>query len=196
MRTDTRNRLTDVVAAASIVCVLFFSGIRPAAAAAQDAGDKVTSVDVGFDMGEPGATVSLSIDLNAPDGVAVGTTVNEITFPIKLVAFEEARSATGVDADVKAAVTPDPEHADNAIVQITVTARPGAVLSNGSVATAVFKIAEGAQAEALKLKNVARAWNTASPPAPITPVTGKDGEIELVGSGTAPAVVVCFFYMH
>ena len=93
MRTGTRTGRTGVVAVTSFLLALLFIlgmgsqpvfGSQPVAATAQGPGAKVTSVDVGFDMGGPGANVSLAIELTAPDGVAVGTTVNAITFPTKL----------------------------------------------------------------------------------------------------------------
>jgi hypothetical protein len=164
-------------------------------AAPQETGAKPTSIDVGFDMGEAGRTVSVPIELKAPDGVRVSATINEVTFPSKLFTLEEVRPSPVVEADVKSAVKQDEKDAANSVVQVTVTAKQGSALPNGILASLVFKIADDAkESRVVKLKNVARAMTAAAPPAPIEPVTGKDGEIELLGS--APTAVLCFFYMH
>ena len=75
------------------------------------------------------------------------------------------------------------------------TAKPGETLPNGVAAFIVFKITdEPLEHQVLKLRNVARALDTSVPPSPIEPVTGQDGELELLGS--TPAVIICFFYLH
>ena len=161
----------------------------------QEGGDRETTVDVGFDMGEPGLTVSLPIQLNAPEGIQVGTTVNEVAFPAQYLQFEEVRPGAFAEAEVTASLKEDAENEDNTIVQVTVTAKPGETLPNGVAAFIVFKITDEAPGhETLKLRNVARALDTSVPPSPVEPVTGRDGEIELLGS--TPAVIICFFYLH
>ncbi len=167
---------------------------------AQQPAEKVTSVDVGFDMATPGSSVTLSIRLNAPPGVRVGTTVNEITFPAKRIEFEEVRggvSADLVEAEVTASVRrdeEDKENADNRIVQITVAAKPGTALPNGVLATVVFKVSEDAPEELITLKNVVRALSVDAPPQSLESVAGRDGEIDVTLS--PPAIYACFFYMH
>ena len=161
----------------------------------QEAGEKVTRVDVGYDIGTAGLTVSLPIELNAPDGIRVGTTVNEVAFPTKWLQFEEVRGAPLVEAEVTANLKHDGENTDDAIVQIAVTGKQGMALPNGIIASVVFKIsAEAKGPQALKLRNAARALSANAPPDPIEPVTGRDGEIELLD--VPPAAVACFFYMH
>ena len=168
--------------------------------AAQQPAAKVTSVDVDFAMAPPGSSVQLPILLDAPPGVRVGTTVNEITFPANRVEFEEVRggvSADLVEAEVTASVRrdeEDEEHTDNRIVQITVAAKQGTALPNGVLAIVVFKVSEDAPEEPIALKNVVRALSADVPPQSLEPVAGRDGEIEVTLA--PPATYACFFYMH
>ena len=170
-------------------------GIEQLAAMPQGGGTEETSVDLGFDIGEAGVEVSLSIQLKAPDGVQVGTTVNDVAFPTKWLQFQEVRVGPSTEAKVASSLKLDGENQGEEIVTVTVTAVQDTTLTNGIVAFVVFKVAEEVpEAQVVKLKNVARALNTSVPPSPIEPVTGRDGEIELLAS--TPAIIVCFFYMH
>jgi hypothetical protein len=190
---DAQRRWTVRLLAISVV--LGAGGTEQLTVMAQEPAKKATTVDVGFDLGKAGDTVSLPIELNAPEGVAVGATINEVTFPTKWFRFEEVRRPPSADVEVKAAVKEDDKEGGNAIVQVTVTAKQGTALPIGIIASLVFKIADEArESQVFKLRNVARALSTNVPPAPIEAVTGKDGQIELLGS--APAVIACFFYMH
>ena len=189
------GRLRRSIGVASLFLCLFAIGTGQLAAMPQEGGERVTTVDVGFDMGEPGLTVSLPIQLDAPDGIQVGTTVNEVAFPAQYLQFEEVRPGAFTEAEVTASLKQDEENEDNTIIQVTVTALPGKTLPNGVAAFMVFQIiAEAPGHQLLKLRNVARALDTSVPPSPIEPVTGRDGEIELLGS--TPAVIICFFYLH
>ena len=187
-------RILQGFASAALFLGLFASGAARLNAMPQDA-DKTTSVSLGYDLGLAGRPASLIIELDAPEGVRVGTTVNEVTFPTKWLKFEEVRGEESAEVKTTSSVKSDPENKDNSVVQITVTAKQGVVLPNGKIATMVFKVSDDAKGpEVLKLKNVARALSTSVPPSPIEPVTGRDGEIELPDA--PPAAYACFFYMH
>ena len=177
---------------------LFSTGVTLLAATPQEAGEQVTRLNMGFDMGIPGSRVSLPIVLSAPKGIRVGTTINEITFPDRWLAFEEVRGGVSADlaeAEVIASVRRDEENADNAIVQVTVTARQGEALLDGVVASVVFRVADAAPVDqAIRLTNVARALSTDTPPQPIEPVAGTYGGIELTAEPTP--MLACLFYMH
>ena len=180
---------------AALFVGLFAGGTVQLAAMRQEAGEKATNVNLGYDLGLAGRPASLIIELNAPDGIRVGTTVNEVTFPTKWLKFEEVRGEASAEVEATANVKTDPGDKDNAVVQITVTAKQGASLPNGVIATLAFKVSDDAKGPAvLKLKNVARALSADVPPGPIEPVTGRDGEIELPDA--PPTAYACFFYMH
>jgi hypothetical protein len=174
---------------------LVAGGTAPLAGLVQDSAGKVTRVDVGYDLGMPGRTASLIVELSAPDGVRVGSTVNEIEFPTRWLLFEEVKADPLAQAEVTADLKSDPANKDSAVVHLTITAKQGAALSNGILATLVFKVSDDAKGpETVKLRNVARAFGASVPPSPIEPVAGKDGEIELIG--LPPTAYACFFYMH
>jgi hypothetical protein len=168
------------------------SGAGLAGAAAQEAA-KATSVDVGNDAAEPGDRATLPIMLAAPDGVRVGTTINEITFPVKVLSFEEAL-ADHPQVRVTAKAKPDPENASHSRVEVTVTDKEGGALPPGLLASAVFRVAKDAPAGAVTLKNVPRALAPGADAKPIAGVAGRSGEIEVMGG--EPKVFACFFYMH
>lgn len=167
----------------------------PLAAVSQGGDAEETTVDLGFDIGEAGLEVALPIQLKAPDGVQVGTTLNDIEFPTEWLQFQAVRVGPSTDADVTASLKLGEASQDDDIVQITVTAAQGTTLTNGIVAFVVFKVADEVhEPQTVKLRNVARALSTSVPPSPIEPVAGRDGEIELLAS--APVVFACFFYLH
>ena len=189
------GRLRRSIGVVPLFLWLFGIGTGQLAAIPQEGGEEVTTVDVGFDMGEPGFSVSLAIQVKAPDGIQVGTTVNEVAFPSQFLQFEEVRVGPYAEAEVTASLKQDEENEDNMIVQVTVTAKEGQTIPNGVAAFMVFTIINEAPGhQLLKLRNVARALNTSVPPSPIEPVTGRDCEIELLS--TTPAVIICFFYLH
>ena len=170
-------------------------GTGTVSAVSQGGDAEETTVDLGFDIGEAGLEVSLPIQLKAPDGVQVGTTLNDVAFPTQWLQFQTVRVGPSTNAEVAASLKLDAENQGEEIVQVTVTTAQGTTLTNGIVAFVVFKVADEVQGhQTIKLKNVARALNTSVPPSPIEPVTGRDGEIELLAS--APVVFACFFYLH
>jgi len=164
---------------------------KPAAAA--------TGIDVGFDAGLPGSQVFVPIILNAPDGIRVGKTINEITFPAKVLEFEEARrgrSGDLADAQVTTAVPTSGRSGDSAVVEVTIVGKAGAAIPNGVVATLVFKVTDRATAnQKLKLGNRPQALSADDPPHPLDGVVGRDGEVEILSAPTT-IVPACFFYMH
>ncbi len=190
--TRHRGRRSVSVGVAAIVlgaCVI---------AAGQDSTETPTTVDAGFDSGVLGKRVLVSLTLTAPDGVRVGMTANEVTFPRNLLHFDEALpglSAGLVGADVAATVRTDDQRADNTVVEVTVTGKKGSAIPNGVVAILAFTLAENAPPDkTVTLPNRARAMSADDPPRPIQPVSGKAGEVEMLAA--PPTIISCFFYMH
>ena len=155
---------------------------------------KVTTLNVGYDLGTPGANVTLAIELVAPEGVEVGTTLNELSFSAKRLTFVEVRPGGG-EVEATGTLKSDPGNPEDSILQVRVTARQGASLPNGVVASVVFKVSDEAKEQGtLKLKNSPSALSNSNPPVPIAPLEGRDGEVELLGA--PPAAYACDFYMH
>ena len=174
---------------------LWASLLASGAASPQQIEKPVTRVDLGFDLGQAGGAVSLPIDLAAPDGVRVGATTNEVTFPSRLFKFDAARKDDSIEADVKAELKDDGSKTGKAVVQVTVTAVRGRTLPNGTIARLAFHVLKDAKGpEKVTLANIARASSATAPPSELESVTGKDGEIELLEA--PPTVIACFMYMH
>ncbi len=149
-----------------------------------------TRLDLGFDMSIPGTPVSIPILLEVPDGIEIGRVVDEIAFPSGVLSFD-GTSTSVADASVTTRVAVDPGNPDRSVLTVTVTS-PQA-MRTGTVASVVFKVAKDAAAESIRLGNVPRAFTAGPSPQPITPIEGREGEIQL--SATAPATT-CLFYMH
>ena len=166
--------------------------------AAQEGAEEVTKLDLGFDIGMPGNRVSIPIVLNAPDGIRVGMTLNEITFPAKWLEFEEVQSGSSADladAQASAAVKRDDQNAENTILEVKVAGKEGTMIPNGVVASVVLRISEEAPVDQeIKLTNRARALSADNPVRPIEPIAGRDGGLEVIAA--PPAIYACFFYRH
>jgi hypothetical protein len=152
---------------------------------------KVTRVDLGFDMSTPGSSVSVPILLEAPEGVEVGRTVTEVSFPNKVLAYEDVKlyvDGAKVETDVRI----DPKNAELSVLKVTVISpKP---IPTGMVASIAFRVDKTAPTtDPIKLRNVAKAFGIGIDPRAIEPVEGKEGEIQVSGT---PPVVTCFFYMH
>ena len=139
----------------------------------------------------------MAIVLQAADGVEVGTTISEVTFPNKLLTFEDVRkglSAEASSAEISAVETVDDQNREYSTVKVTISSPPGGAIANGIVADLVFTISEDAPLEeAIELKNVAMVLTTDDPPNSVEPITGKTGEVLVTAS---PPIFACFFYMH
>ncbi len=151
---------------------------------------KPTRLDLGFDMSIPGTPVSIPILLDVPDGIEVGKIVDEIAFPSRTLSFDRI-STSVADATATTTLAPDPRHPDRALLTVTVTS-PQA-MRTGTVASVVFQVTKDAAAESIRLGNVPRAFTVGVNPRPITPIEGREGEIQL---GAAAPETTCFFYMH
>ena len=166
-------------------------------ALAQQEGQKVTSMNLGFDVQQPGHEVFIPLILDVPDGVEVETAVSEVTFPNQLLSFNEVASglsAQAVSAEVRAVVEVDERNPENSIVTVTVSTAKGQPIPSGVIADLAFTISEDAVVEqTIQLKNVVRAFNTDDPPGPVAPITGAEGEVQVTAN---PPVFACFFYMH
>ena len=180
------------------VCVLagVFS-VGNGIAASQDAAPSAPALDLSSDIQSPGSEVSLTLSLSVPDGVEIGKVTSEITFPGKLLIFEEAKrglSAEAIGAEIDAVVQPSDSSPDNSVLRVTVTAKAGDWIPPGMVADLMFKISEKAPNEqSIPLKNKVTAWTPKAPPTPVESMTGKDGEVQVTAT---PPVFACFFYMH
>jgi hypothetical protein len=161
-------------------------------AAAQDS--SAPALELGTDLQAPGNIALISLTLRVPEGVTVGKTLGEVSYPSKLVAFEEVQrglSAEAAGAEVTAATAAG---ADTSIVRVTVATKPGGQIPSGAIAELHFKVLEPAAKEkTVPLKLKASAWSDKTPPAPIEPVKASDGQIEITATAPLPA---CFFYMH
>ena len=154
-----------------------------------------TSLDLSSDIQSAGSEVVLTLSLSTPSGVEVGKAVSEVTYPPKLLVFQEVRrglSAEAVGAEVKA--DNKPADAENSVLTVTITAKEGDFIPPGMLADLVFVIAKDAPQEKLvPLKNKVSAWTAKTPPTAIAEMTGKDGEVQITAT---PPVFACFFYMH
>jgi hypothetical protein len=164
-------------------------------ALAQEEGSKVTSMKLGFDVQQPGHEVFIPLILDVPDGVEVDTAISEVTFPNKLLSFNEVASglsAQAVSAEVRAGVEIDEQNPEDSIVTVTVSTPQGQSIPSGVIADLAFTISEDAAVEqTIKLKNVVRALNTDE--GPVEPIMGTEGEVQVTAN---PPIFACFFYMH
>jgi hypothetical protein len=179
------------IAAIAVVASLAGEGVGRA----QDAQEStVLTMDLGSDAQSPGNLASVLLSLRIPEGMAVGKAVGEITFPPKLLTFDEARrglSAEGAGAQVTATTEPA---GDTSIARVTITAKPGESLVSGVLSEIRFVVVEDVKEEiTVPLKLKASVWNDKTPAAALTPVNTKDGEVQITAT---PPVIACFFYMH
>ncbi len=166
-------------------------------ALAQEEGRKVTSMNLGFDIQQPGHEVFIPLILDVPEGVEVETAISEVTFPNQLLSFNEVASglsAQAANAEVRAVVEVDEQNPQDSVVTVTVSTEKGQFIPSGVIADLAFTISEDAAVEqTIKLKNVVRALTTDDPPGPVDPMTGTEGEIQVTAT---PPIFACFFYMH
>ena len=166
-------------------------------AASQEAAPSAPALDLSSDIQSPGSEVSLTLSLSVPDGVEIGKVISEITYPGKLLIFEEAKrglSAEAIGAEVNAVLEPSASNPDDSVLRVTVTAKADDSIPPGMVADLMFKISEKAPNEqSIPLKNKVTAWTPKAPPMPVESMTGKDGEVQVTAT---PPVFACFFYMH
>ncbi len=164
-------------------------------ALAQEEGPKVTTINLGFDVQQPGHEVFVPLILDVPEGVEVETAISEVTFPNQLLSFNEVASglsAQAASADVRAVVEVDAQNPEDSIVTVTVSAPEGQSVPSGVIADLAFTISEDAAVEqTISLRNVVKALTPDD--GPVDPITGTEGEILVTAT---PPVFVCFFYMH
>jgi hypothetical protein len=164
-------------------------------ALAQEQGTGVTSMNLGFDVQQPGHEVFIPLVLDVPDGVELDTAISEVTFPNQLLSFNEVASglsAQAAGAEVRAVVQIDEQNPQDSIVTVTVSTPQGRPIPSGVIADLAFTISEDAAVEqTIKLKNVVRALNGAE--GPVEPVMGTEGEVQVTEN---PPIFACFFYMH
>ncbi len=164
-------------------------------ALAQEEGRKVTSMNLGFDIQQPGHEVFIPLILDVPEGVEVETAISEVTFPNQLLSFNEVASglsAQAANAEVRAVVEVDEQNPEDSVVTVTVSTEKGQSIPSGVIADLAFTISEDAALEqTIKLKNVVRALTTDD--GSVDPITGTEGEIQVTAT---PPVFACFFYMH
>ncbi len=166
-------------------------------AAVQEEGRSVTSLDLGFDTNTPGHEVLMALTLDVAEGVEVQTAISEVTFPNGLLSFEEVLSglsAQAANAQVSAVVQVDDQNPENSIVTVTVSTEDGRFIPSGVIADLAFIISlEAPLEQTINLKNVVRALTTDDPPAPVDPIIGMEGEVQVT---EFPPVFICFFFMH
>ena len=190
--------LGAVVALSLLTSILSMGGPSfTAYAAVQEEGRSVTSLNLGFDTNTPGHEVLIALTLDVAEEVEVETAISEVTFPNKLLSFEEVLSglsAQAANAQVSAVVEEDDQNPENSIVTVTVSTEKGRFIPSGVIADLAFIISlEAPLEETIYLKNVVRALTTDDPPAPVDPIIGMEGEIQVT---EFPPVFVCFFFMH
>ena len=164
-------------------------------ALAQEEVRKVTTLNLGFDVHQPGHEVFIPLILDVPDGAEVETAISEVTFPNQLLSFNEVASglsAQAASAEVRAVVEVDEQNPEDSIVTVTVSTPEGQFIPSGVIADLAFTISEDAAVEqTIKLKNVVRALTTDD--RPVDPIAGTEGEIQVTAT---PPIFACFFYMH
>ncbi len=164
-------------------------------ALAQEEVRKVTTLNLGFDVHQPGHEVFIPLILDVPEGVEVDTAISEVTFPNQLLSFNEVASglsAQAASAEVRAVVEVDEQNPEDSIVTVTVSTPEGQFIPSGVIADLAFTISEDAAVEqTIKLKNVVRALTTDD--RPVDPIAGTEGEIQVTAT---PPIFACFFYMH
>lgn len=161
---------------------------------AQTAGKEITRVDLGLDVSTAGGKAMVPILLQAPAGVEIGATVNEITFATDIVTFVEVTlgdAGETADVGIETDVLPVAGDPNKSVVRIRLTGKNKAI-PTGTVASVVFALAKNAPTGSVVLRNVPKAFTFGGSPQPVAAIEGVDGEIQ-VG---APPVISCFFYMH
>jgi len=191
-------RLRRILLAMTLISLSLVPGTGTATA--QEEGTprrRAARLDLGFGQSPPGSHVSIPITLTLPRGVEIGSATNEITFPVQLLSFQEARkglAAEVVEAEVTTEVKQDDQDPESSILKVTIEGKAGMAIPRGVLVDLVFNISEQAQlGETIVLKNAASAVSPDDPPQPIDPVTGSDGEIVI---DETAIVFACFFYMH
>jgi hypothetical protein len=165
---------------------------HPARTAQESPQPELTLTD---DLQAPGNNTLISLSVRAPEGVAIGKVVSEISYRGDLLIFQEAirgLSAEAVGAEVKAVARPF--DGQKASVEVTVVANAGSEIPNGVIADLRFKVADDAPAgTTATLSHEGSVWGTKDAGKPLEPVKVTGSKIEISATAPLPA---CFFYMH
>ncbi len=181
--------------AAGTTALILAATTAALSAAMQDA--PVTRVKLGFDNETPGKEVAIALLLDVTTGAEVGSTIAEVSFPRKLLTFQQIKPgviAQAEGAEVRGVLKKDDPAKDISVITITATAKKGSSLSTGALADLVFKIAGDAPVgETVDLNLSAKAFAVGDASRPVTPVAVEDGAIRV--TKFAPDST-CYFYMH
>ena len=168
--------------------------------AGSSAGDGSITVSLNWVDGVRGDPVVLSLQLDNPDGVNIGSVESEISFPTELISFVSAKrspSSARVGAAIKTELKPDPGDPEKTILEMGISPppvieSPAKPLPNGVLADLSFQIAENAEFGWISLALKSKAWTSDTPPRPVQAVVTMSGKIHVIAKG----MFSCFFYMH
>jgi len=153
-------------------------------------------VSVGIANTLAGDTVDIPIYLSAPETVKVGSVVQTISFPKKLLSLTRAQAGPTEEqspAEVKTKITDASDNADLAVLEVTVSSK--APLRPGILAYLRFKISIAAREGEIPLKIVdTKAATESGDPVQLT--RGRDGVIGIYDTVEAMPAVGCFFFTH
>ena len=190
-----RSKMRFLLKRALAVLALTTAAALSAGEIAARQGASAPALDLSSDVQSPGADVAVTLGFTVPDGVEVSKVVSDITYPGKLLEFQEAKrglSAEAIEAELSTTTGPSDTSPENRVLRVTIAAKPGEWLPAGMLADLTFKISKQAPKETtVTLKNKVTAWTNKG--APVASITGKDGEITVTAN---PPVFACFFYMH
>lgn len=143
-----------------------------------------------------GDTVDIPIYLTAPDPVKVGSVVQTISFPKKLLSLTRAQlgpAAEPSQAELRTKTTDAGDNPDLSVIEIAISSKEP--MKAGVLAYLKFKVSTAAREGTIPLKLAD--WKAATVSGgPVQLAKGKDGEVAVFNTTEAMPAVGCFFFTH
>lgn len=143
-----------------------------------------------------GDTVDIPIYLSAPDTIQVGSVVQTISFPKKLLSLTRAQlglAAEQSQAELRTKTTDAGNNSDLSLVEIAISSKEP--MKPGVLAYLKFKVSTAAREGTIPLKVMDLKAATVRG-GPVQVAKGRDGEVAVFNTTEAMPAVGCFFFTH
>jgi len=153
-------------------------------------------VNVGVSAAKPDDIIDIPLTLGTPEGVKVGSVIQTINFPKKILEFTKAElglAGEQSEAEIKSDLKNDSGNPDLSLLVVSISSK--AFLKPGILAYLKFKVSDDAKKGQVILKIVDSKISSPSGE-PLQAAHGKDGEISLFNKDEEIPIVGCFFFTH
>jgi len=168
-------------------------GKKPDAAPEDNSHPKV---NIGVSTAKPGDLIDLPLTLSAPDTITVGSIVETLSFPKKVLnlsSTELGLAGEQSEAELKTDIKDDSGDSNLSDLVVTITSK--GTIKPGILAYLKFKVSTDATKSTVVLKAMDTKLSTAGGGA-VEVAKGKDGEVTIFNLNEEIPVVGCFFFSH